>query len=287
MILSCSGTLGTCCTDGGIVVLVDMTKRVFDIIQIVIPILLIIWATWGFVQLVMDPEAKNGTKKIINRFIAAIVVFLLPAFVNFTLGLMPETFSLGACWKQSKNKAEVARQNSTYKNPNGNDAKTTPIYPNPDNYEASTPSTSSSAAASSNLGIRTDGTVHGEDVAAYALKFVGGGFKWGGRWNGELPYKPTTCIGFIEGIYLHFGIKVDWTEDTRKYLNNPAKYTVVTNAPKRPGDIVVYKGHYAMLTGRGNEMVHAAGVKYGVITSKDYHKCVKKLLGVVRVNGVV
>ncbi len=282
MILSCNGNLGTCCTDGGIVVLVDMTKRVFDIIQIVIPILLIIWATWGFVQLVMDPEAKNGTKKIMNRFIAAIVVFLLPAFVSFMLGLMPETFSLGACWKQSKNKAEVARQNSTYKNPNGNDAKTTPIYPNPDKYEQGEQKSSSSAAST-----WTGGPVTGEQIIAYAKQFQNKGYKLGCGWNGEAPGEPTSCIGLVVGVYKHFGIKVACTNEPEKYyFNDPKKYTVVTNAPHRPGDIVIYEGHYAMLTGNGNQIIHSTSGSNGTHLSPDYRKCGNTLLGIVRVNGV-
>ena len=284
MILSCSGSLGTCCTDGGLVVLIDMTRSVLNIIQIVVPILLTVWAAWGFLQMTINPDTKNGLKKIFNKFVAAMIVFLIPAFVNFTLGLMPETFSLNACWKQAKNKAELARQESKYINPY-KDQKTTPIYANPDNYDPSTPS--SKYSKDGDLGVRVDGRVYGEDVAAYALRFVGEKFKWGGRWNGELPYQPTTCIGFVEGVYKHFGIKVDYTENTNRYLKNPLKYEVVTDKPKRPGDIVVYDGHYAMLTGNGNEMVHAAGVKYGIVTSKNYKKCVKKLLGVVRVRGVV
>ena len=91
MILSCSGTLGTCCTDGGIVVLVDITRSILNIIQIVVPILLMVWASIGFMQMAMNPEMKNGLKKIFNKFVAAIVVFLIPALVKFTLGLKSRT----------------------------------------------------------------------------------------------------------------------------------------------------------------------------------------------------
>ena len=284
-ILSCSGALGTCCTDHGLVLIIDIVRKVMSLMQIAVPIILVIWATVELIQLVMNPEEKNGVKKLINKFIAAAVVFLLPVFINITMGLIGDNFSITSCWNQAKSKAELARQTSKYINPNG-DEKTTSILPKPDDYDLGV-KTSTSNISTGNLGIREDGKVYGADVAAYALKFVGQPFKWGGRWNGELPYTPTTCIGFIEGVYKHFGIKVDWTEDTSKYLKNPKKYTVVTNSEKHPGDIVVYDGHYAMLTGNGNEMVHAMGVKYGIRTSKNYRKCVKRLLGVVRVNGVM
>ena len=287
-ILSCSGTLGTCCSDHGLVIIIDTARKVMGLIQLVVPIILIVWATIELMQLVMNPEEKKGIKKLINKFIAAAIVFFVPVFINFTMGLVSSDFSVKACWDQAKSKAELARQTSKYISPY-DDQKTTSILPKPDDYEASKEKNSNSDIDinTSALGVRADGKVYGEDVAAYALKFIGKPYSRCCRWNGELPYVPVSCIGFLEGIYKHFGITIDWTENTDKYMKNPKKYTVVTNAPHHPGDIVVYDGHYAMLTGNGNEIIHAAGKKYGVITSKDYRKCVKRLIGIVRVNGVV
>ena len=59
MILSCSGVIGTCCSDGGLVVLIDMTRSVLNIIQIVVPILLTVWAAWGFLQMTINPDTKK------------------------------------------------------------------------------------------------------------------------------------------------------------------------------------------------------------------------------------
>ncbi len=269
MILSCSGTLGTCCTDGGMVVLVDMTKRVFDIIQIVVPIILIIWATWGFVQLVMDPEAKNGTKKIMNRFIAAIVVFLLPAFVSFMLGLMPETFSLGACWKQSKNKAEVARQNSTYKNPYGDDNKTTPIYPDPSKYDSGDGSSASASASTPGSSYSYAGTDVEQAVVAYAKSFVGGKYCKGG----VDPHKCADCTGFARYVLNHFngsGKKIGSTGLPNKSDPHPETFIEVSAKDLRGGDIIAYPHHFAIATGNGKEIVHAANRKDGIIISKSY-----------------
>lgn len=293
MILSCSGTLGTCCTDGGIVVLVDITRSILNIIQIVVPILLMVWASIGFMQMAMNPEMKNGLKKIFNKFVAAIVVFLIPALVNFTLGLMPETFNLSACWKQAKNRAELARQESKYINPYGDDQKKTSIYSDPGGYDPSEKKSSSddsgggSNGGSSGGGSNwTGGPVTGEQIVAYAKQFQNKGYKKGCGWNGEPPGEPTSCIGFVVGVYKHFGIKVDCTNDPYRYINNKKKYTVVTNAPHRPGDIVLYKGHYAMLTGNGDQILHSTSGSNGVHYSKDYHKSGQGFIGIVRVNGV-
>ena len=277
MILSCSGTIGTCCTDGGLVVLIDMTRSVLNIIQIVVPILLTVWAAWGFLQMTINPDTKNGLKKIFNKFVAAIIVFLIPAFVNFTLGLMPETFSLNACWKQAKNKAELARQESKYINPY-EDQKTTPIYSNPDGYDPSEKSSSDSSiptGAGAGAGVNRTGTAQEQQLIAYAMKWLGKPYKYGGSWNGEEPWTPTDCVGFIRGVYRHFGYKIPGSYT--KIFN----YKNVTNGPLRAGDIVVYEGHWAMLTGNGNEIIQHT--RKGVKIGKDYTKSKRRIKGIVRI----
>ena len=288
-ILSCSGALGTCCTDHGLVLIIDIARKVMGVMQIAVPIILIIWATVELMQLVMNPEEKNGVKKLINKFIAAAVVLLLPVFINITMGLIGDDFSITACWKQAKSKAELARQTSKYINPNG-DEKTTSILPKPSDYEkgvkSSASSNSGNTSSSASASTWNGGSVTGEDIVAYGSQFLNRGYKLGCGWNGEPPGDPTSCIGFVVGVYKHFGFKLDCTNDPYKYLNNPKKYTVVTNAPHRPGDIVLYKGHYAMLTGKGNQIIHSTSNSNGVHYSKDYKKSSSSFLGIVRVNGV-
>ncbi|MBQ6497377.1 MAG: C40 family peptidase [Bacilli bacterium] len=279
-ILSCSGTLGTCCSDGGLVVLLDITRRVLNIIQLIVPLILIIGATIGLTKLVINPEEKNGQKKVINSFIAAVVVFMIPTIVNAMLGIMPNSFSLKACWDQAKHKAEIARTSKArYINPYG-DIKTTSILPKPEEYDDSERKTSSSGGST-----WTGGTVTGEQIVAYAMQFKGMGYRLGCHWNGELPYQNASCIGFIVGLYKHFGIKVPCTEDTDMYLKDPSKFTVVTNGPHRPGDIVIFDGHYAMLTGNGNEIIHSTSTD-GIIVSSNYLKSGQSVLGIVHVNVV-
>ncbi|MBR2678428.1 MAG: C40 family peptidase [Bacilli bacterium] len=273
MILNCVGVLGTCCNDGGIVLLVDTSRKVLNIIQIVVPIILIIWATIGFIQLVMNPEEKNGLRKILNKFTATIIVFLLPAIVNFVLGLMPETFTLGACWKQSENKAEMARQNSKYINPYAEEKRTS-ILSKPDDYAPGKKKATPSADTSWD-----GGTVTGEQVVAYAKSFIGGKYCKGGK---DLN-KCVDCVGFVRAVYQHFGLDVDNNDDK---LFHSGKYTDVTNAPHRPGDVVMYEGHWAMMTGNGNEIVHAMSPKLGIRTSKDYRKSSKPIWKIFRVNAV-
>ena len=282
-ILACSATLGNCCSDPALAMVIETTRRVFEIIQIVVPIMLIVWASLEVMKMIVNPEEAKLKKSLVNKFIAAAIIFFIPTVLNLVLGMMPQTFQVSSCWKAASTKAETLKSRTATYIPIEEGKKHK--MPNPDDYEKGKPKTPA-ITGGSGLGRRADGTVHGSDVAAYALQFVGEAYDYN-RWNGELPYVPTTCIGFIEGVYKHFGIKVDWTEDTDKYMKNPKKYTVVTNQQLHPGDIVVYSSHYAMITGNGTEIVHAMGKKYGIRTSRDYRKGQLKLLGVVRVNGVI
>lgn len=282
-ILNCSAALGTCCGDSGLVLLLNTTKNILNIIQLVVPIMLIIWTAVDLTKLVINPEDKAGVKKIFNKINAAVIVFLIPVFLNVLMGLMPSSFSLSACFEQAKINSETANQNIKYISPT-EEKKKNPILPKPESYEKGVKKETTPV----NAGVATgpNGTVRGIDVVNYLKQFKGQGYKLGCHWDGEIPYTPASCIGVVVGAYKHFGIKVPCTEDYDMYLKDPSKFTVVTNGPHRAGDIVIYDGHYAMLTGNGNEIIHSTSSSHGITTSKDY-RIGMRLLGIVRVNGVV
>lgn len=61
------------------------------VVQIVVPILLIIWGMLDFAKGIMAQEEdkiKAGQKKFIQRLIAAIIVFLIIATVNFVINMV-------------------------------------------------------------------------------------------------------------------------------------------------------------------------------------------------------
>ena len=127
--------------------------------------------------------------------------------------------------------------------------------------------------------------VTGKEVVAYAELFNGKPYKAGGYWNGEFPYTSTDCVGFVRGVYKHFGIKIP--TNASKLFTTPKKFTVVTGQPLKAGDIVVYNHHRALATGQGNRLIHAMGVKYGIGHSKNYKSCgAGPVRGVVRVNAL-
>lgn len=120
-ILSCSSELGTCCDNPALIYILDATRRIFNLIQIIAPILLILMGTIEFARLVMNPELKNGTKRIKNLFIAAVIIFFLPMLVDAVLGIMPQSFSVSSCWEKAKISAEANRKSEFQYSPLSDD----------------------------------------------------------------------------------------------------------------------------------------------------------------------
>lgn len=107
-----------------------------------------------------------------------------------------------------------------------------------------------------------------EDIISYALKFVGNRYVWGGTslTNG------TDCSGFTMRIYEKFGYSLPRTSAAQSGVGKSVKLSEL-----QPGDLVFYKHggrvhHVAMYIG-GGRIVHAAGKKWGIITSNmNYNK---------------
>ena len=130
--------------------------------------------------------------------------------------------------------------------------------------------------------ITVTGSATRQAIVKYALSFVGQRYVWGGSWNGELPYTPTDCFGFVTAIYKHFGYKLNWSD----IKSGTGNYEVVNPSDIRAGDIVYYNGHGAMCTGNGEQIIHAMNPRQGVGLSKTYKNCGKALIHIVRVKGV-
>ena len=100
----------------------------------------------------------------------------------------------------------------------------------------------------------------GAAVVAYAMQFVGNPYVYGGNslTNG------IDCSGFTQQIYAHFGYSLPRTSDQQAYVG-----TEVSWSEAKAGDLIVYPGHVAILTGDGG-IVHASnsapypkgGIKY-------------------------
>ena len=85
----------------------DMAKTILNILRIVVPIILIAMTTLDITKKVINPEDKEGQKKIMTRAIAALIVFLVPTIVNLTFRVIDlgtgrdvkTDAGLSACWR--------------------------------------------------------------------------------------------------------------------------------------------------------------------------------------------
>lgn len=281
-ILNCSEALGTCCTDYGLLNILDILRKVLDLIQLVVPIVLMTALAIQFTQLLVNPDDKKKTKSLLNKFIAALLCFFVPFLVNLAIGLVPEeigSFQLGACWDTARISREVLKEaNSTYVSTSNKKAQSFILgaddYDDPDVAEGS---------ESGSIGA---GSATGKAIVAYAREFVGQAYKYGGTWNGEKPYTPTDCSGFVQGVFAHFGISLPRDTDGQWAATNT--YTLVTDGNIKAGDLVMYNKHVGILTGNGEEVIHASNSRPyprgGVKVSPSYKY--RAILGIMRINGV-
>lgn len=90
------------CNNYGIVGLFVIAKRIFNIIQILAPILAIIGLGINLVKSVIDPNRKNNFGMYKNWLIALIVVFAIPTLVNAVMGILGEDYSISSCWNNAE-----------------------------------------------------------------------------------------------------------------------------------------------------------------------------------------
>lgn len=135
MILNCSSLAG-CCSDPGLSRFLSIIQTFFVIIQVIVPIILIVMGTIQLIKMVSNPDDKKGVKSLYNKFIAAIVVFLLPSLVNLSLNIISlgvdlDNYEVLACW----NSASKNNSNGKYIAKEKDDKKTkTSVVINIDDY---------------------------------------------------------------------------------------------------------------------------------------------------------
>lgn len=116
----------------------------------------------------------------------------------------------------------------------------------------------------------TDGSL-GQQVAAYALQFVGNKYVYGGTslTNG------ADCSGFTLAVYANFGVSLPHSAKAQN--KKGANVGSIDNAI--PGDLVYYSGHIGIYIGDG-KIVHASNPRKGIIISEATYD---KILGVRRI----
>ena len=95
------------CNDASLLGILSVVKRIILLIQIIVPIILIVFGSYSFFRLTQNPDEKKGTKKVINQFIAAGIVFFLPIIVNAVMGMLGDNTNISSCWNNANDKITI------------------------------------------------------------------------------------------------------------------------------------------------------------------------------------
>ena len=271
---TCVDDIKSCCSDYGIATYLHIIKEAMNLIRFIVAAILIIMLAIDFAKMVINPvdnPNKDKFKSIRNKILSAVIVFFVPTIVSLLLGAIPDSVSdIYGCWNAADEIydtiKEKASTTTSKKNGSTNKVKDNKDYSTKEynrHYSYTDPSSSSS---SSNTNVK------GQEIANYAKEFVGNKYVYGGSWNGEKPYTPTDCSGFVQGVYKHFRINLPRTAAAQ---SKTGKH-VASLKNAQPGDLLFYKagdgsiGHVTMYIGN-NKVVHASGSKTGIkISNVNY-----------------
>lgn len=282
---TCSTDVSSCCSDYGIAMYLYIMKNALTIIQIVIPILLLVMATIQMIKMMASPDDKKSPKALLNKFIAALVVFFIPFIVNVVLSIIPDSFELSACWESAEGIAKTMNSNVKYDVISKKDKRKKVIdiskYKISDSdLEKLTKNKEESENNSNNSTAGTTTSVtspsNGQKIVDYALNFVGNPYVSGGT---SLT-SGCDCSGFVYSILkdlkLYNGNRIvsdDWANQGTKVKGG------LKNA--QAGDVVVYSGHVGIYDGNG-KLIESKGEKWGITNDRSPKKVKHKFLGVRR-----
>ena len=211
LIAACSKELSSCCHDPGIISLIAIIKNIMDIVQIIVPILLIVYLTIQLTRMVANPEEKKGMSKIKNQILATILVFVVPVIINAVMNMMPQTFQVSACWNVAGGKDEVIMSKSL-KYQNTHTEKANKLFTDRSDYEKG--EERKTADSSGVAGGLAAGDAHGIIEGAEKVHKMYesqrwfyynslGQLKWNDiKYSTNNPSKATCCATFVGSAFL-------------------------------------------------------------------------------------
>ena len=99
------------CSNPALSTILPVVKMVMLLIQIVVPAALLISFVIEFTKLTINPEDKNGFRKLLNKVMAAVIVFVLPLLINVVLGAAGESTEFSDCWNKAPTTIDIFRKN--------------------------------------------------------------------------------------------------------------------------------------------------------------------------------
>lgn len=108
----------------------------------------------------------------------------------------------------------------------------------------------------------------GLGIIAYANKFLGVRYRWGGTTPSGFD-----CSGFTSYVYRQFGISLPRTSSSQASVGKSVSYSQAV-----PGDLVVFSGHVGIYVGDGN-MIHSPSPGQSVTISpiSTFGKSIKSI----------
>lgn len=297
------------CNSSGILNVIYLVKSALNIITIAVPIILIVMSMLDVIKLIGKADVKIGDtlKKIINRLIAAALVFLAVPILNLGMSILGENTSikLSKCWinatpdtiatlKEEEEKAALEEEkNQTDNKDETEEEKRKQALALRKSLEVEWSSTSSNegVADSSTLVQVTEGSCVptgrpyannvdvGQEIVNEARKYLNHRVPY--VWGGTSLETGVDCSGFVQQIMKKFGADISRTTYTQV---NDGQFVGYDLSNAKPGDIVVFDGHVGIYSGNGM-MVHASQEGTDVIESAARHSTAIQAVRRIICNG--
>ena len=245
------------CQSTSFYLILPIIKRGLLVIQIIVPILLILMATIQFLTMTTKPDDKKNYKSLLNKVIAALIVFFIPVFINTIMGLVGESTEFSKCWTAADETRTIKQNNYV-----DDDDERVPII-NSGDWEGSDKEDTSSKKNSnknSTNSTKSDKVVFVGDSRTVGMYITKSG-------NGSGNYSSGGAKEVDKDVYLAQESKgLDWLKSTgmpaaEKYMTSGTAVVILmgVNDTYNIDNYISYlKSNASNWTGKGAKIYYAA-----------------------------
>lgn len=109
----------------------------------------------------------------------------------------------------------------------------------------------------------------GQQVADYAVQFIGNPYRYGGT---SLT-KGADCSGFVMSVFRNFGVSLPHSSSAIASMGREVGKNL---SAAKPGDVLCYSGHVGIYIGNG-QMVHASTERAGIRISPATYRTIRSI----------